>query len=321
MKKLQVPFNLDLKVLDIYKEYSDYISEIYFSLHPSIFPSARQNEYPEINEYNDILFTMCKEMKAYGINPMVTLNGIKIDYSNYNLLLLYHTLKELKSFGLSGAIVADPILCHWIHLKFPKFKIRLSVLSGIKDLNKIKEIEKLGYIQEICLPQDLNRNEDMLKLLTSNTSIKYSTIVNSLCRINCPLFYWHQNAYCSNGLSWKKEDTFEMKEAFNSLNSNFTENWLKAPFILPNELNYYDQYFNTFKLEDRTLPTEKISLILKYYATRVNPDHLLDCISGSCIYLTQKELTNYPEQWLIYRRNCKGECWKCSYCDKIMEEN
>ena len=55
MKKLQVPFNLDLQILNLYKEYSKYISEIYFPLHPSIFPSARQNDYPGIEKYNEII--------------------------------------------------------------------------------------------------------------------------------------------------------------------------------------------------------------------------------------------------------------------------
>ena len=319
MKKLQVPFNLDLKVLDLYKKYSKYISEIYFPLHPDIFPSARQNDYPNIEKYNEIISYLCQTMNQYDIKPMVVLNSSKIDYSNYNLTVLRQNIKKLCSFGLFGVVVADPILAHWIYINFPNLKIRLSILSGIKDLNKIKEIEKLGYIQEICLPQDLNRNEDMLKILTSQTSIKYSTIVNSICRINCPLYYWHQNAYCSNNSSWKENDTFEIRETFNLLTNQFTHNWLKGPFILPEELDYYNQYFNGFKLEDRTLPTEKISKILKYYATRTNPTYLLDCISGSCIYLNPEEQIKYPQKWLLYRRNCKGECWHCSYCDQIME--
>ena len=320
MKKLQVPFNLDLKVLDVYEKYSNYISEIYFPLHPKIFPSARQNDYPSIEEYDKTLSILCEKMNKVNIKPMATLNGLKIDYSNYNLTILRHNLKKLETFGLYGVIVADPILAHWIYLNFPNFKIRLSILSNIKDLNRIKEIEKLGYIQEICLPQDLNRNEDMLITLTSETSIKYSTIVNSICRINCPLYYWHQNLYCSNNSSWKENDTFEIRETFNLLSNQFTQNWLKSPFILPSELNYYDKYFYAYKLEDRTLPTHRISTILKYYTSRTNPEYLLECISGSCIYLDPEETTNYPEQWLIYRRNCKGECWKCSYCDRIMEE-
>lgn len=319
MKKLQVPFNLDQNIFDLYKQYKDDISEIYFPLHPDIFPSARQNDYPNQKDYIKLINTLCNEMNANNIKPMAVLNGAKIDYSNYNLTLLYHELKKIETFGLYGVIIADPILSYWIHTNFPNLKIRLSILSGIKDLCKIKEIEKLGYIQEICLPQDLNRNEDMLKILTAETSIKYSTIVNSICRINCPLFYWHQNLYCSNSSSWKDNDTFEIRETFNLLTDKFTKNWLKASFILPNELDYYDKYFNAFKLEDRTLPTNRISTILKYYATRTNPTYLLDCISGSCIYLNPEEQIDYPQEWLLYRRNCKGECWKCSYCDKIME--
>lgn len=321
MKKLQVPFNSDLAVLDLYQSWSNYIDEIYFPLHPDIFPSARQQNFGTLEEYNKILILVCEKMKICNIKNLVILNGVKINYSNSLLKKLKENLNLLILHGLDGVVVADPILAAWINKNFPLLKIRLSILSGIYDIPKIKEIEKLGYIKEICLPQILNRNEDILKELKQKTSIKYSTIVNSLCRVNCPMFYWHQNLYSSNSTEWNdSSEISEIKDSFCETLNIFSKNFLKSPFILPNELDYYDKYFENYKLEDRTLPTFRISDILEHYALRINPEYLIDCISGSCIYLNPSQKCNFDKEWLTYRRNCKGTCYNCSLCDRKLEE-
>ena len=320
MKKLQVPYNLDTNVLTLYENWSEYIYEIYFPLHPDIFPSARQNDFPSLKEYNLSMFKLIERMKTCNIKTMCLLNGTKVNYSQEILNGLFDNLKELSAIGLDGVIVADPILAEWVNINFPELKIRLSVLSNICDLAKIKEIESIGYIKEICLPQNVNRNEDLLKILKEETSISYSTIVNSLCRINCPLFYWHQNLYNSTSCNWFSEDNREIRESFLNLTTKFSQNYLKAPFILPSELSYYKKYFNHFKLEDRTLPTSRLMGILEHYALEQNPKYLECCISGSCIYTDPNMTTEFPKEWREYIRNCKGECWHCSYCDKIMED-
>ena len=59
MKKLQVPYNLDKEIIEIYKNYQEYISEIYFAAPPSVFPTARQFEIEE-EEYIKDCCELCK---------------------------------------------------------------------------------------------------------------------------------------------------------------------------------------------------------------------------------------------------------------------
>ena len=320
MKKLQVPFNLDMDVLEIYEIWSDYIAEIYFPLHPSVFPSARQNDYPEVNQYNKWLDELIHRMKNVNINTMLLLNGTKVDYVNDLLTAVAAYLEVLSAWGLTGVVVADPILAEWVHNNFPNLKIRLSVLSNIFTIQKIKEIESLGYIKEICLPHEVNRDKEFLQRLHKESKLDFSVIVNSACRIHCGVFYWHQSAFNSN-CGWTDNNSSELRYSLYSLTNRFSPNILKAPFILPEELMYYDEYFHQFKLEDRTIPTAHIKMILESYALRVNPENLISCLSGSCMKIQEYiKVRDLDIKWRNYIQTCKGECWNCNYCDRIMDK-
>ena len=130
MKKLQVPYNLDDNVLTLYENWSEFIYEIYFPLHPDIFPSARQNDYPSLKEYNTSLIFLINRMKQSNINTMCLLNGTKINYFPEIINNLFDNLKMLSAAGLTGVVVADPILAEWININFPELKIRLSVKAA-----------------------------------------------------------------------------------------------------------------------------------------------------------------------------------------------
>ena len=318
MKKLQVPYNLDLQIIDVYREYCDYISEIYFAAPISIFPTARQFEIDEEQYIKDCCL-LCDRAYSINIESMLLLNGTNVVLDIDCFSRLYKIIALLKSFHLSGVVIANPILGEWVHETFPELKIRLSVLSNIYSLEKIKQIESLGYIQEICLPQDLNRNEDELQKLRKHTKLKLSSIVNSACRINCPLYYWHHNAFNSNS-PWSDYNFKLLKQSCYNQTKRFVDNQFAAPWILPSELYLYDEYYQGFKLEDRTAPTETLTKFIKYYSLRINPEKFEDFLHGSCMYsIGRFDIEKLPKEWLNYTKNCKGECWHCNKCQTILD--
>lgn len=323
MKKLQVPYNLDLNVLSLYAAWSDYIAEIYFAPHPALFPTARQFHYGSEEEYFQEIEKICAFGKQYNINTMLLLNGTNVVLNNQKLEEIHEFLLKIYE-KITGVIVANPILADWVHKNFPSLKIRLSVLSLATTIGQIKQIESLGYIQEICLPQSYNRDiESLRKLVKEVPNIKFSAIVNSACRANCPLFNWHHSSFNSNIESWDKGNFSQLKQSLYSQSSKYNNNVLASPFILPSDLYKYDELYHQFKLEDRTISTSDLHSILASYASRVDKGtFLVEFIHGSCLptKLNQIETDKLSLEWRNKIPNCKNECWNCTLCDNLLDK-
>lgn len=319
MKKLQVPYNLDLNIISIYQNYEDYISEVYFAAPPSIFPTAREFGVDEDSYLKDCCY-LCREMNKVNINTMLLLNGTSVVFNNDVFSKLYGLLSVLSLNGLTGIVIANPILGEWAHATFPNLKIRLSVLSHIDSLEKIKQIESLGYINGVCLPQDFNRNLETLKVIRKNTKLQLSAIVNSACRINCPLWGWHHNIFNSNGNL--REENFQLiAHSYSEQTAQFNNNILCAPWLLPSELFYYDEFYNGYKIEDRTSSTEDLIRYIKYYSYRVNPDSLKEILHASCLKGNYDiKIAKIPLSWRHYIQTCRGECWNCDQCASIQKQ-
>lgn len=322
MKKLQVPYNLDPEVLSLYAAWSDYIAEIYFAPHPNLFPTARQFEFGTEEDYFKEIENICAFGDQYNINTMLLLNGTNIVLNNSKLNEIDVFLKKICN-KITGVIIANPILAEWVHSHYPQLKIRLSVLSLATTVGQIKQIANLGYIKEICLPQSYNRDLNALKELKKEVpNIEFSAIVNSGCRANCPLFNWHHSSFNSNLESWNKGNFSELKQSLYKQSSNYNNNILASPFILPSELFRYDEFYHQFKLEDRTISTSNLHSILASYATRIDKGtFLIEFLHGSCLptQLNTLETDKLSLEWKTKILTCKNECWKCNLCDKLLK--
>lgn len=324
-KKLEMPYNLSPDCLNLYKAWHEYIEEIYFMAPREIFPTARQYEkYPSLEEYTKQIKDIITTGLKYDMRTMMLLNGVKyLNTEEIKVLLDY--LEEQQRLGLSGVVVADPMLGEIIHEYVPKLKIRYSILSLASSINKIKEIEYLGYVKEICLPQTVNRDEDYLKLLKKEfPNIGFSTIINVSCKADCPLFFWHQAFYNSQDETEINHSLTYMdyRKAKQNIIEKCFHNNLANPFILPSEIHRYKDYFSQFKLEDRVLPTYILESFLIHYALEIDPVCLSDIITGVCQTVSNKDikLKYLPKKQVEYWRTCKNECWKCHRCEALLKE-
>ena len=315
MKNLQVPYNWDLNILPIYAAWSDFISDLYFPADPQYFASARRVKFPEnYYEHEERIIQICKNN---NIRSSLLLNGSNamISDNDFNKLVLY--LNRLIDLGLNVVVISNPALAPLIRKHWPQISIRLSILSLEWTIGKIYNIYKLGYINEICVPLEFNRNEDDLKELRRVCpNLKISSLVTSVCRANCPLFFWHQSI--ENSTNSIKEAN-EIYSAYRSLGLESDRSVFKIPFILPSELGYYSQYYDEFKIEGRTRSTEELEKFLRYYALGINPIYLADIIGKysetlCCPCPPDLKIKDIDKNWLQYRRNCKTQCWKeCPY--------
>lgn len=307
MKKLHVPYNLDLKVLDLYQEWSNSIEDIYFPIPPSIFTSARELNFPP--DYNDHVQTILNFCKQYQIRSALLVNGNRDDLTDQIFFQLTDYLNWIVPLGLDVIVVANPYLIHWIRNHWPKLSIRLSVLSLINTESEIASIMEYAPVEEICLPPEINRNLDMLKFLKQTyPKIKFSVLASALCRGGCPYYYWHQAASLSQVKYTQHTHNILTKE-LQYVSNHWTPSILQNPFILPSELNFYDQYIDGFKLEGRQYPTNSLKDMVAHYSLRVDPEKCFTIIKGSCVLPGPNFcLQDLDLNWLSYRKNCKMKC-------------
>lgn len=144
-------------------------------------------------------------------------------------------------------------------------------------------------MDEICLPNEFNRDEDALKELKRVCpDLKLSTIVNSICRQSCPLYFWHQALHNSNRTREDDEQISEILDCSIDIMPKMTNSFKQIAFILPEEFDYYDQYFDGYKMEGRTWSTITLEQRLQYMALRINPTYLRN-------YLTIAWCCNAPD--------------------------
>lgn len=191
--------------------------------------------------------------KYHNIRSAVLFNGVDNKLFDSKLDEMQDYIQVLVDNGLDVIVVANPILCPWIRTRFPSLSIRLSILSLEYTLPKIISLYETGYVDEICLPTEMNRDEDSIKELHELCpNLKLSTIVNTICRQSCPVYFWHQALYNSD--RQKQDDIFmrQILESLDLLKDKLPNSFKQIAFILPEELNYYDKYFDGYKIEGRT---------------------------------------------------------------------
>lgn len=319
MKRLQVPYNWDLNILNIYKKYSNDISSIYFPANPLYFPTARPFTFPaDYSEHEKIIINFCNENQ---IKSVLLLNGSISILEDSDVKSLYSYIDNLVKIGLSAVVISNPIFINFLSDNWPQLQIRISILSLEWTLGKIISLYQTysKKIYGICLPIEFNRDEDALKILHNICpDLKLTTLVTSVCRINCPLYGWHQAADNAS-IESNNEKTKIVRNWYKEMALNLNRSVYKIPFILPEELNYYDKYFNEYKIEGRSRSTDQLERFLKYYALRTNPIYLYEIIGNysstlCCPCPPNLRTDSINNDWLLYRKNCKSQCWKeCKY--------
>lgn len=307
MKKLHVPYNLDLNSLTLYQEWAQSIEDIYFPIPPAIFSSARQLNFPpNYDEHVSSILEFCQE---YQIRSALLVNGNNDDLTDQKFEQLTQYLNWIVPLGLDVIVIANPYLIHWIRNHWPQLTIRLSVLSLINTESEIASIMEYSPVEEICLPPEINRNLDMLKFLKHNyPNVKFSIMASALCRGGCPYYYWHQAVSLSQ--TEYAQHTYEiLLQELGYTSKLWIPSVLQNPSILPSELDFYDQYIDGFKIEGRQYPTSALKSLIAHYSLKIDPEKCFTVIKGACLYPGPNFcLQDLDTKWLKYRRNCKMKC-------------
>jgi len=231
MKKFEVPYNFENDYFDklssLDSKYFDYIKFIYLPAFKEHNVQNSREEFFNCKNYNDLISykEILKKIKSFNIDiALLIQRGATIDIIE----------KYYNEFNIKYFIINDDSLAKEIKSKYGK-KIYL-ILSVTRILKYDDIINKdLSMYDEIVLYFWFNKHLDYIKKLPSKYN--YSILVNSECIYNCkfPKIHW-----------------FNKKEQCRRYNKEY------SIFIDKNDLIYFDRYINSFKLVDRTFPSQKI---------------------------------------------------------------
>jgi len=300
-------------------------------------------------------------------------NGLKFNYILNSICLgnrewsisgqrkLRRLLDWITSIGVDSVTVSIPYLLRLIKKQYPQLKICVSISTQLNSISKIRHWEDLG-VDLINLDVSIYRNFDLLAKIRQYIKCQLQILANNACLYNCPFKSYHyaMNAHASHNGKYAGSVIDYCILNCKYLRLADTTNFIRARFIRPEDLHYYEQIgIDLVKLEDRAALTEDICRVVEAYTNRHYDGNLMDLIlmlskrnylSGPekflrglkyffrpfrynlfIIYKLSKLLPNlevYIDNWALdgfldhfVKGNCKdGMCQDCGYCQKIAEK-
>jgi len=294
--KYSVATNWDSQLIDkisqLNKNHKDKVTELYGSLAFSIFGSARS--VPGVPEISKIKFeNQVRKMKNQNIKLNYLVNSsifpdLKIK-SNHKKAFDYFSWIE--SLEPEVVTVANKKTLDFVVENFSKIRLNLSIVMGIKSLDKINEFrKKYKNITRITLHQSVNRDHKLLLKHVVNAHnhkslhrVDVEILANEICFYNCRRMrehYKHLSLLSQKGISSIKP--FELW-CSNIRRGNPLE-FVNAPFIRPEDVSIYKKMnIDILKIAGRGEKTGFLTRSVKaYLGQRYN---------GNIMMLT------YPDCW------------------------
>ncbi|MCS7180109.1 MAG: U32 family peptidase [bacterium] len=319
------------KFFNIVEKYKERIEEVYF---PWLnIPSGRgivENKLGYINwAFQKQLENELKKIKKIGVKLNLLLNAscwgedsLSVNLANM-IISIIDCLKE--DIGIDAITTSSPIISYIIKKNFTEIEIRASVNMRIGTIKQMEQIKELfdGFIIQREYNRDFKRIEELKNWCEKNRK-KLSILVNSGCINFCPVQLFHDNV-----ISHEKEILTKINLTEDILGNCWSfykniENWkylILNSWIRPEDLHYYEKYFDVVKLATRINP-EPEKVIKAYYYEKYE-GNLLDLFEPShskLLYPYIIDNTRFPDNWFEKVIKCDKKCENCSYCEKIFDK-
>ena len=312
--------------LEFCKKYKNHIFDIYFTCRiPPFTQDAMgdifQNEQDNLFAIQTALFIQSET----GIKISATFNNINIRPDQNNLDIWIENFKPLYQAGIRSCTLPHTswMLTGQIQKEFPQLFVKNTILRNISEANQIAELAKAGF-NYINLDRDLMRNHLRLKevkKVKEKYNIKISLLANESCKGNCPLMDEH---YTFNNTRNNNIQFFN--DPISRVSCSKWENTDKALPLKTANLSPWredwDEYkelgIDVFKMHGReSIPMlfESLDIIEKY----INKQNIL--YSNFEEYFINNQI-KYSDilLWRDKIKQCKFDCWDCTFCDTIVKK-
>lgn len=335
MINLMVPNKFDLWLLEEYQKLNANYSEIcineQFGSIPNIEPigsSREKSRLPSLTK--EKLEEYIDQSNEYDIKIAWTINSACFG-SLYDLKFKYDSfveaIKYLEHIGVYRIICAHPLLAKIIKDE-TNLKVEISTITHVESLDQIDEIIKLG-VDKVNVSLNMNRNYRFLKA-ASKLPIEIELLATEMCNLYCLHRRFHYALQSHQEESEKDLFNNYPYSVCSGLKCREAVNWIKSPWILPQDMCKYKKAFNinNFKITGRTFPSRSILNIVEKYMKQEYHGNLLNLwthlenigkeeseFTQSSIYIDSKELDKFID-FFLDEKNQNLDCRLCSnqYC-------
>lgn len=284
---ISVPSRFEVELLDyleiLNNKYGS-IGKVYGSLPYSIIGHGRFSNL--VINYGDFGFERVKSFSdrahEIGLNVNYLANSLCLGDLGFEKLGFEKVTKYFGEVYESGAdivTVSSPYLLRIIKKEFPELKVEVSVHAHVDSVQKFRRWEQFGA-DIINLPGSSNRNFELLDAISNSNSLKVELLVNESCLYDCAYALYHHTLSSHRSKQPKEGLDYCMLECVSDRIKN-PEEIFRAPWIRPEDLQFYEHRFNIkkFKLQGRQMNIPWILRTVEAYSKREYRGNLLDLIS------------------------------------------
>ena len=353
--KLSVPSRFEIALLDeikVLNKKHGSISKVYGSLPYSVIGHGRVSEL--VMKFGDFTMARVKEFteqaQSIGLEVNYLANSLclgELGYEKDGRDKITKYLSEVYETGADILTISSPYLLRLVKNEFPSLKVEISVHAHVDSIQKFKRWEEMGA-DIICLTAGVNRDFELLQLISKSRKIDVELLVNESCLFNCPYALYHHTLSSHRSKVVDEGLDYCMLECAQDRIEDPAE-ILKAPWIRPEDTLFYEKHFkiDKFKLQGRQMPIPWIIRTAGAYSMRKYDGNLLDLISPTYpdwsirsdtakeilkrhgvedfrkpeVYIDNNKLDKFFKT-VVNKGGCNPlqQCSLCGYCNRTAKE-
>ncbi|MCX8082926.1 MAG: hypothetical protein N3D17_05995 [bacterium] len=335
MGKIKFSVGYQLRDEDVFsnivEKYKSRIEEVYFpwlNLPTGRAPVANKSGYINWNAQEQLEYEL-KKIKKSGIKLNLLLNAscwgadaLSVSCVNEVISIIEHLQEEI---GIDSITSFSPVVSSTVKKNFPEIDVRASVnmrLGTIKAMEQVRDLFDSFVIQREY-NRDFERIKELKRWCDENRKKLY-LLANSGCISFCPVQIFHDNVISHEAEIYTKENITEDVSGNCWSFYKDKERWkylLTNSWIRPEDLHYYEKYFDTVKLATRLNPDPE--KIIKAYCNEKYEGNLLDLFEPShskIIFPYIIDNSIFPSDWFEKTSCCNKRCDGCPYCKEVLKK-
>lgn len=221
-----------------------------------------------------------REARRHGIAFNYLLNPACMGNREFSLAGqrdLRRLLDWVSEIGVEWVTVSLPFLLEVVKSRYPHLRTRVGVYAQVNSPERARFWEDLGADCISVDPLTCNRDFDRLRAMRQAVTCDLQLLANSTCLRECPLSPYHM--VC---LSHASRGGFSIDYcllACSILKLSDPANFVKSPWIRPNDLPVYEQMgYTSIKILERDAPTDALVARTRAYAERRFEGNLIHLI-------------------------------------------
>ncbi len=209
-----------------------------------------------------------------------TLGGIEQTRSGQKKIR--RLLDWIAASGASAVTVASPYLLRVVKKQYPCLKVKVGVFAVVDNPVKAREWEDMGA-DCICLSAiSCNRDYSLLRKIRSAVGCELQLIANASCLLHCTHELTHMNLLSQSSRTGDFLKGFCLDYCV--LHCSYRKlrqpvDYIRSVWIRPEDLEIYEAMgYDSFKIVERSSPTDLLITRVRAYASRTFGGNLLEIV-------------------------------------------